>query len=166
MKNLLKLTLISTLLIVASCNAPVNSNPDFETNVELAKSFMIAHGADDIATQTDLLHDDLLWQPPMYGSEQYGKTEHIEAMKMYQSMFDDILYTADNWLPGVNAETGELDGSVRTYGHWSGTHSISGKSFKGLWYHYLTFDANGKIIEGGDFGDATGLVMSVMPTEE
>ena len=39
----------------------------------------------------------------------------------------------------------------------------SGKTFRGLWYHYLTFNEEGKIINGGDFGDATGLVMSVMP---
>ena len=56
-----------------------------------------------------------------------------------------------------------LDGSVRTYGYWSGTNTASGKSFRGLWYHYLTFDDNGKIINGGDFGDATGLVMAVSP---
>ena len=159
MKNLLKLTFISSLLIVVSCNAPVNSNPDFETNVELAKSFMIAHGADDIATQTDLLHDDLLWQPPMYGSEQYGKTEHIEAMKMYQSMFDDILYTADNWLPGVNAETGELDGSVRTYGTWTGVHAETGQAFSLTAYHTMDF-TDGKISAGGDYFDVGGFFTS------
>ena len=63
-------------------------------------------------------------------------------------------------------DKGKLDGSVRTYGYWSGTHSVSGKSFRGLWYHYLTFDENGKIINGGDFGDATGLVMAVAPDQE
>ena len=31
---------------------------------------------------------------------------------------------------------------------------------------YFVFDENGKITQGGDFGDATGLVMSVMPDEE
>ena len=159
MKNLLKLTFISTLLIVASCNTPVNSNPDFEKNVELAKSFMKAHGADDIATQTDLLHDDLLWQPPMYGSEQYGKTEHIEAMKMYQSMFDDILYTADNWLAGVNAETGELDGSVRTYGTWTGVHAETGQAFSLTAYYTMDF-TDGKISAGGDYFDVGGFFAS------
>ena len=78
MKNLLKLTLISTLLIIASCNAPVNSNPDFETNVELAKSFMIAHGADDIATQTDLLHDDLLGSHQCMGLNNMGKLNTLK----------------------------------------------------------------------------------------
>ena len=46
----------------------------------------------------------------MYGAPQYGKAEHVEAMKMYQTMFDNITYEAQNWLPGVNAETGMLDG--------------------------------------------------------
>jgi hypothetical protein len=40
------------------------------------------------------------------------------------------------------------------------------KIFRALWYHYLTFDENGKIINGGDFGDATGLVMAVAPDQE
>jgi hypothetical protein len=52
------------------------------------------------------------------------------------------------------------------YGYWSGTNTASGKSFRALWYHYLTFDKNGKIINGGDFGDATGLVMAVAPDQE
>ena len=40
------------------------------------------------------------------------------------------------------------------------------KELQGIMVSYLTFDENGKITEGGDFGDATGLVMSVMPSEE
>ena len=36
---------------------------------------------------------------------------------------------------------------------------------KSLFYE-MRYDENGKIINGGDFGDATGLVMSVMPDEE
>ena len=165
MKNLLKLTFVSTLLILASCNAPVNTNPDFEANVEIAKSFMIAHGADDIATQTDLLHDDLLWQPPMYGSEQYGKAEHIKALKMYQAMFDDILYTADNWLPGVNAETGELDGSVRSYGKWTGVHAETGQPFSLTAYHTMDF-TDGKISTGGDYFDVGGFFASFQEAAE
>ena len=149
-----------------SCEQPSGNHPDFEKNVEIAKKFIKLHEVEDYKTQESLLHNDLLWQPPVYGAPQYGKKEHVEAMKMYQTMFDDITYEARNWLPGVNAETGKLDGSVRTYGSWSGTMTNSGKSFKGLWYHYLTFDENGKIINGGDFGDATGLIMSVMPDEE
>ena len=75
---------------------------------------------------------------------------------------ENISWEAQNYLPGVDPETSLPNGSVRTYGHWSGTPQFL-KNLKGLWYHYLSFDENGKITEGGDFGDATGLVMSVMP---
>ena len=165
MKNFLKLTFILTFLILASCNAPVNTNPNFEANVETAKKFMVAHGSDDIATQTELIHDDLLWQPPMYGSKQYGKAEHIEAMKMYQTMFDDILYTADNWLPGVNEETGELDGSVRTYGTWTGVSAETGQAFSLTAYHTMDF-TDGKISAGGDYFDVGGFFASLEASAE
>lgn len=165
MKIFLKLTFILTFLILASCNAPVNTNPNFEANVETAKKFMVAHGSDDIATQTELIHDDLLWQPPMYGSKQYGKAEHIEAMKMYQTMFDDILYTADNWLPGVNEETGELDGSVRTYGTWTGVSAETGQAFSLTAYHTMDF-TDGKISAGGDYFDVGGFFASFEASAE
>ena len=95
-----------------------------------------------------------------------SKAETTEYYKGWHDAMEGITYEAQNYLPGVDPDTGLLNGSVRTYGHWSGTKSDSGKTFKGLWYHYLTFDENGKIINGGDFGDATGLIMSVMPDQE
>jgi hypothetical protein len=50
---------------------------------------------------------------------------------------------------------------VRTYGTWTGKNTASGKNFEVLFYHYMTFDENGMIINGGDFGDATGTVVAV-----
>ena len=159
MKKLFKLSLVAALFLVASCNTPANINPDYADNLEIAKSFMAAHGAEDIAAQTEMLHDDLLWQPPMYGAEQYGKTEHVEALTMYQTVFDNILFTADNWLPGVLAETGELDGSVRTYGKWTGSHAETGKTFSLQSYHTFDF-VDGKIAAGGDYFDVGGFFAS------
>ena len=158
-KRLSKLSLVAALFLVASCNTQVDTNPNYAPNLEVAKSFLAAHGAEDIAAQTEMLHDDLLWQPPMYGSEQYGKAEHVEALVMYQDAFDNILYTPDNWLPGVLAETGELDGSVRTYGTWTGTHVETGKSFSLHSYHTFDF-ADGKITAGGDYFDFGGFFAS------
>jgi ketosteroid isomerase-like protein len=155
MKRLFNLSLIAALFLVASCNTQVDNNPNYAANLEVVKSFLTAHGAEDIAAQREMLHDDLLWQPPMYGSEQYGKAEHVEALVTYQTVFDNVLYTPDNWLPGVLAETGELDGSVRTYGTWTGTHVETGKSFSLHAYH--TFDlVDGKIVAGGDYFDFGG----------
>ena len=44
----------------------------------------------------------------------------LKLKKMYQNMFDNITYEAQNWLPGVNVDTGMLDGSVRTYENLKG----------------------------------------------
>ena len=68
-------------------------------------------------------------------------------MKMYQSMFDNIKFEADYWLPGVDPETGMRDGAVRTYGTWTGVHTETGKEFNLSSYHAMSFK-DGKIIGG------------------
>ena len=148
-----------------ACNQPQGNHPDFEANVAIAKKFIQLHQVEDYKTQESLLHDDLIWQPPVYGAPEYGKAAHIEAMKMYQDMFDNITYEAQNWLPGVNAETGALDGSVRTYGTWKGTHTETGKTFSLTAYHTMDFK-EGKIIAGGDFFDFGGFMASFITQEE
>ena len=164
MKKILNFGLIATLFVIASCATQVDKNPNYAANLEVAKSFMLAHASEDIAAQTEMLHDDLVWQPPFYGAEKYGKAEHIKGMLMYQTAFDNILFTADSWLTGVNAETGELDGSVRTYGIWSGTHTETGKSFSVNAYHTMEF-TDGKISAGGDYFDVGGMFASLQDEE-
>ena len=165
MKKLFRLSLVAILFFAASCNTQVDNNPNYASNLEVAKSFMTAHGTEDIDAQTEMLHEDLLWQPPAYGAKQYGKSEHIEALSMYQTLFDNILYTPDNWLPGVLAETRELDGSVRTYGTWTGTPTETGKPFSLHSYHTLDF-VDGKISAGGDYFDLGGFFTSFQDKEE
>jgi len=165
MKKLFRLSLVAILFFAASCNTQVDNNPNYASNLEVAKSFMTAHGTEDVDAQTEMLHEDLLWQSAAYGAKQYGKSEHIEALSMYQILFDNILYTADNWLPGVLAETGELDGSVRTYGTWTGTHTETGKPFSLHSYHTLDF-VDGKISAGGDYFDLGGFFTSFQDKEE
>ena len=87
--------LISFVLI--SCSSSEN-HADYEKNLEIAKKFISLHSSEDWEAQAELIHDDLSWSQPVYGSENYGKEGHIEAMKMYQSMFDNIKFEADYWL--------------------------------------------------------------------
>ena len=140
--------------------APVNlQHPDFEKNKKIAQNFIDLHFVEDWEAQAELVHEDLDWSPPMYGSENYGKAEHVEAMKMYQQMFDNIKFEADYWLPGVDPETGMRDGSVRTYGTWTGVHTESGKEWALKSYHPMAFK-DGKIIGGGDYFDFGGFMAS------
>ena len=78
---------------------------------------------------------------------------------MYHKLFDNIKYKADSWLPGVDPATLLPDGSVRTYGTWTGIHTETKKPFKLTSYHSMHFK-DGKIIEGGDYFDVTGFMAS------
>lgn len=159
-----KLLLLLTLGLFLSCSNV--QNPDYERNLETAKQWFDNFGNEDLDFTMSFFADDIEYQSAFYAGPLMNKEETREYFKGWHDAMEDIAFEAQNYLPGVDPETGLLNGSVRTYGNWSGTKSDSGKTFKGLWYHYLTFDENGKIINGGDFGDATGLIMSVMPDQE
>ena len=150
-------TLLLGILII-SCSSD-GMHPDYEENLATAKKFIELHNSKSLDAQVELLHDELDWSPPMYGSKNYGKDDHIEAIKGYHDMLDNIKYEADYWLPGVDPETGKNDGSVRTYGTWTGIHKESGKEFSLRSYHAMAFK-DGKIVGGGDYFDFTGFLKS------
>jgi ketosteroid isomerase-like protein len=159
-----KLLLFVSLGLFLSCSNV--QHPDYERNLEITKQWFDVFVTEDLEATMDFYADELEYQSAVYGGPIMSKEETTEYLKGWHDAMENITWEAENYLPGVDPDTGLLNGSVRTYGYWSGTNTASGKSFRGLWYHYLTFDENGKIINGGDFGDATGLVMSVMPDEE
>ena len=159
-----KLLLFVSLGLFLSCSNV--QHPDYERNLEITKQWFDVFVTEDLEATMDFYADELEYQSAFYGGPIMSKEETTEYLKGWHDAMENITWEAENYLPGVDPDNGLLNGSVRTYGYWSGTNTASGKSFRGLWYHYLTFDENGKIINGGDFGDATGLVMSVMPDEE
>ena len=153
-----KLLFIISILFIYGCN----TNHNYERNLATAKKLFELHGEEDLDGQIALISDKIQSNSSMYGSETTGYDQYVNMLKGYHAAFDDIKYTADIWLPGTDS-LGNLDGSVRTYGTWTGTNTESGKSFEVYMYHYLTFNEEGKIINSGDFGDATGLIMAVAP---
>ena len=89
-----------------------------------------------------------------------GYDQYVAMLKGYHAAFDNIKYTAENWLPGTS-EDGSLDGSVRTYGTWTGTNVSTGKELNLKGYWYMNFDDEGKIIAQGDFFDFGGMMDAV-----
>ncbi len=65
----------------------------------------------------------------MYGSEPVGYDQYVGMLKGYHAAFDNIKYTADNWLPGTG-EDGSLDGSVRTLRNLDRNKCNNGKRTK------------------------------------
>jgi len=156
MKKLLFVTLISVFI---SCSQGIN--PDFDANVESVKTFLELQGTEaDLQAQLNLVHKDLQWRPAFHGSPQIGKEEFGEYLKGWHDTMEDVVYTPANYLPGVLAETGLPDGSVRSYGKWTGIHSETGKSWELISYHTWDFK-DGLIISGGDYFDAGGLLASL-----
>ncbi len=161
MKKLLSVLVVS-LFISCSQGLP----PEFAKNTVTAKKMLELQGSEaDFQAQLDLLHEDIKWQPVFFGSTEIGKEEFGQYLKEWQDQMEDVVYTADNWLPGVLAETGIADGSVRSYGTWSGMHTATGKKWEVKAYHTWDFK-DGLIISGGDYFDASGLVNYLQEEEE
>ena len=139
-----KLLTIFAMALLLSCAQGLP--PEFNTNLVTAKKMLELQASEaDFQAQLD------------FGSSVIGKEEFGKYLKGWQDEMEDLVYTPNNWLPGVLAETGMPDGSVRTYGTWSGTHSATGVKWEMITYHTWDFK-DGLIINGGDYFDASGLM--------
>ena len=157
----MKKLFVLTLITIFASSAPQGSHPDFDKNVETVKTLFALQGTEaDLDAQLALVHEDIEWQPAFHGSAKIGKDAYKDYLKGWHDVMENVVYTPENYLPGVSAETSLADGSVRTYGTWSGTDSASGKIWELISYHTFDFK-NGKIIAGGDYFDAGGLLASL-----
>ena len=153
MKKSILILLVGTLF---SCQQGLH--PDFEANKAAAEKFLALQGSEaDPAAQMSMIHEDIQWQPAFHGSGLIGKEAFGEYLMAWQTAMEDVTFTADAYLPGVLQETGLPDGSVRAYGKWRGTDTATGKKWEVTSYHTWDFK-DGKIIAGGDYFDAGGLM--------
>lgn len=163
MKNLFLLC-IAALMI--GCNQAADLSV-YKANQSLAEKFLNTYvSPTDYDTFVSMIADDIQHQSPMYGQGIVGKDAVYEQAKFYMNNFSDVSFNNAVWLPGVDNETLIPDGSVRVYGTWKGISNASGKSFSVDSYHYFLFNEEGKVVQSGDFFDATGMVMAVAPDQE
>jgi ketosteroid isomerase-like protein len=148
MKKLLFLFFISAITI-ACTNV---KHAEFEKNTEKAKAFFKLHETEQAEEMFTYLHEDIEWHMPVYGMGMGGIDEVKAAIIGYQAEFDNMKFTADYWLPGVDSETGEPDGSTRVYGTWTSVNAKTGIETSLTSYHSFEFK-DGKIINGGDWFD-------------
>ena len=163
MKKYLLMTL--AVMFVTSCSNKQDLAL-FNTNKAIAQEFLSTYEAPvDFDLFKSMLDENIEHQSPMYGVGVVGYDQVIEQGDFYMSNFSDVTFENAIWLPGVNDETLEVDGSVRVYGTWKGVSIASGKSFSVDAYHYFLVK-DGLISKSGDFFDATGMVMAVSLDEE
>ena len=111
----------------------------------------------NIDAQMSMVAEELEWQPAFHGVVPIGKEAFKAYLLNWQNEMEAVMYTPSNYLPGVLVETGLSDGSVRSYGEWTGIHTATGKKWAFISYHTWDFK-EGKIISGGDYFDAGGLM--------
>ena len=166
-----KLLLFFTLCMFTSCNNTAvkkitdslsNSNPDYAKNLATAKKHFKLHEEENLEGQLAQISKDIESNTSAYGSETANYDQYVAMLKGYHAAFDNIKYTANNWLPGTSPE-GKLDGSVRTYGTWTGVNVATGKELNLKGYWYMNFDEEGKIVAQGDFFDFGGMIDAVYP---
>ena len=163
MKKYLIIALVMTILI--SCNTNTDMSL-FKENKEIAKIYLASYESPtDFENFVFMTDEKIEHQSPMYGAGIVGYEKVLEQGNFYMSNFSDVSFNDTRWLPGVDEETLKADGSVRVYGTWKGVSNASGKSFSVDAYHYFAIK-EGKIVQSGDFFDATGMVMSVQPDSE
>jgi quinol monooxygenase YgiN len=153
-----KIILLFIGILFVSCD----NNPNYEKNLATAKKLFELHGEEKLDEQLALVSDSIKLYLPMYDAKNpVGRETYEAVLKGYQDDYEDIKYTAQAWLPGVDTLTLKPDGSVRTYGTWTGKNSKTKKEISLNGYWYFNFDDEGKIIAQGDFFDYGGMMQAV-----
>ena len=130
-----KLILLFALVFITSCTQ--NTNPKFDTNLELTKAWFEKWEKEDIEGLTAMISESLEWQGAFYSQKDYitDKSALVGYISGWLEAMEDINYEAQYYLPGVDPETNQVNGSVRTYGTWTGKNTASGKPFEVKFYH-------------------------------
>jgi hypothetical protein len=193
MKNQRFSLMVLALLALASCKQPASEEPTaaaeaaetaeateapdyaaFDEKVAIIRSFMNAHGDENLEFQKELLSDTLRWSPPYYnGNEWLGKEDYVAILKSYHEEYDNIKFTegiaiADTLAGGMwsgsafpkETATNTPD-AIRIYGTWTATHTESGKEIGVKYFGLSWLNDDGKIAQMTEYFDVHGLAAQI-----
>ena len=160
--------LITIFALLYSCKSDVNVqfditdvNQKFLDNCETVQAYL-----DDFVNESidykKYFNDTCKIRGTSFNSE--GPMTVDDRMSRHEKLFpkyDFAISDSINFLPGVNAETKQLDGSVRFYFNWTIINSENSKSVTIPLYMSFDFDENGKFIFQQHFGDISSAFSSI-----
>ena len=162
----------SILVIIAaflfSCttqNEPNNTSADAEQKFINNCSSVQSYLNDFVSENIDYkkyFNDTCKVRGTYYNSE--GSTNVNDRISLHKQMwakYDFAISDSINFLPGVNPETKEIDGSVRFYFDWTVNNTENGKSITLPLYMSFDFDNDGKINFYQFFGDISAGISSI-----
>lgn len=159
-------------LLLAACSSPAGdqrSDADalFAQNAETAMALIRDFDSENIDAIRSHFADSARWRPTTFGqTEPASLQDKVTGWTAAFAKYDfDLATEAPRLLPGVNAETGAPDGSVRVYFDWDvirpATDSTERKSVTITYYESWDFDADGKIWLTQIFGDETAAMQAL-----
>jgi len=182
MKKIFLSLFVFALLISVACQQPAEKEavetPDYATfnkKVETIRAYIKSYSDEDLNAQVAILSDTLKWSPPVYnGNKWLGKKEYVAHIKEIHGNFENLTYTEGIVLQDNTLINGMFSGSVfpkematstpnsvRVYGTWTATHSETGKEIGYKWYSLFGVNADGKITNISEYGDAGGVTLQI-----
>jgi len=134
----------------------------YEKNLAVFKAAVTAFENEKIDEWAASVADNAVWHPAAYGAAVGTKEDWKKALSFYATNWDSLKLKNATFLPGMDSVTHELDGSVRYYGIWTGTHK-SGVRTASPFYGSFDFNKDGKVIDATEFFDVGGLMNAVAP---
>tara|TARA_B100001175_G_scaffold222223_1_gene189205 strand:- start:8311 stop:8763 length:453 start_codon:yes stop_codon:yes gene_type:complete len=147
-----------------SCNSQIGPdntvNLSFEKNSETMQALLESYANEDV--DYSRFSNDVVFRGTLLGAPDSLKLDQIKAIhKDFFAKYDVKHMAPFNFLQGVNAETGEADGSVRFYYDMQVTNSSNGKSVVIPIYESFDFDDEGKAIFVQWYCDWTASISSL-----
>jgi len=166
MKKIIFCMLVSVIL--SACNQSPSANSSvtreakalYEQNLAVVKSVVNAFENEQIDALAATIADSAVWTTAAYGSVPGTKADWMKALSSYMADWDSLKLVEPLFLPGLNLETFEIDGTVRYYGHWTGVHK-SGLKTDLSFYAAYQFNKDHKIVNASEFYDLGGLINAV-----
>ena len=167
---MIRLLFLFPVVLFVACTPPagdVSADALFEKNCETAMALIRDFDNEDIPAIRAHFADSARWRPTTFGKTEPASLEDkVSGWTQAFSRYDFDLLTQDvALLPGVNAESGDPDGSVRVYFDWElvrpATDSTERKAVSITYYESWDFDADGKIWLTQIFGDETAAMQAL-----
>lgn len=155
MKYLILSVFVAVTLI--ACQPTSNVDAVFEAN-----AVTIGQGFADFAAESDdfftHFNENAIWRGTSVGSADSIPLADMEGVyKQLWAKYDYRLVSEAQFLPGVNADTKQTDGSVRGYFRWevskAATDSTEQRSVEVKVYESFDFNAEGEIMFTQVYGD-------------
>lgn len=162
-------------ILIAGCQAPPppvdnSAQEAFDANCKTVMNYLEEFQKESV--DYSVFADDFVQAGTRHGAPDSTSLSEMQAnhAKNFGVMDFKLLADPINFLPGVNADTKEMDGSVRYYGAWevtlSATDSTEAKSSVIRNYASYDFNSDGKIIFSQFYGDIGGVMQDLYSAPE